>query len=340
METLSIIYLSVSTFCIVISISYCAYVVFVLVREKDLFKRVKENSLLISWFLLVPPGLLLVLVFLVENSHQIYFKEALQDGVLCKFCAFCAILTLTALNGCAITVAYLTYLFVKNGKRPAPEKAMIGNIVSWLAGLAFSFVYLFGDVFGPYRGIYCCVKQQYFTGALVGEMFMVFGFSAAFEGLFYLRSVMESRKLSQRNTHANQTSFIIMRRGLEMILIFYVSYVLVAVDSVIIFARLESSIWLSMVAAWMVKLEPFWHCFLLHRILKRIRKSRARVMPYNETGPASRNKSSSKFGSVVHWLQSIQSSCSRPSKKYNQLSVRRKVSLKDLGDKKDRSLEK
>jgi len=231
---------------------------------------------------------------------------------------------------------------VKNGKRPATGKAMIGNVASWLAGFVFSFIYLFGDVFGPYRGIYCCVKEQDFKGALVGEMFIVFGFSAAFEGLFYIRSVMESRKLSQGNTHANQTSFIIMQRGLEMILIFYVSYVLVAVDSVIIFSRLESSIWLSMVAAWMVKLEPFWHCVLLHRILKRMRKNRARVMPYNGQGPSFKNKSSSKVNPVLQWLHSIQSSCSRPSQQYKHLSVsvRRKVSLKDLEDKNDRSVEK
>ena len=58
-----------------------------------------------------------------------------------------------------------------------------------------------------------------------------------------------------QNTSAEKTSVAIMKRGLEMIGVFYLSYVLIVVDSIAIFSKKEPKILLSMFAAWMPKLE-------------------------------------------------------------------------------------
>ena len=83
-----------------------------------------------------------------------------------------------------------------------------------------------------------------------------------------------------QNTSAEKTSVAIMKRGLEMIGVFYLSYVLIVVDSIAIFNKKEPKILLSMFAAWMPKLELCLHCILLHQSIKRIQtKNNARVVP-------------------------------------------------------------
>ena len=113
----------------------CLWIFFFLCSDKNLRLFLEGNSLLISWFLLIPPGLLLVVVFLIENTHQIYSQENLKDGKLCKFCGFIAILTLTALNGSSTTISYMTYLAVKTGKKPPTGHTIYGNLLRWILGI-------------------------------------------------------------------------------------------------------------------------------------------------------------------------------------------------------------
>jgi len=310
-----------------------------LAQDKELFHRVKENSLLVSWLFLVPPGLILVIFFLIENAQQIYFREALRDGPLCKVCAFVAILTLTALNGSATTTAYLTYFCVRNGKKPPIKFALIGNLISWLIGLAFSFVYLFGNVYGPYRGIYCCVKQEFFKGLMVAEEFIVLGISVAVQTFLYTRCYFESSKHSAGSSHINTAAIALMKRGLEMISVFYFSYVLVAVDAVAIFANPHTSIWLSVLAAWLVKLEPFFHCLLLHRIFNRMQKRRAQVYPLTGQRATSDNRTITRIYHVLQWLHS---NARVPSQKYAQVPKKRKKASmdKDMKEIDEKSIEK
>jgi len=329
MNVQDIIYLSASTSCEFLSISYCAYIVIRCIRDQELFQHVKGNSLLVSWIFLILPGFLLVVVFLIENAQRIYFREALKNGASCQFSGFIAILTLTSLNGSASTVSYVTYLFVKSGKKPPIEKIIGGNLLSWLAGLGIASIYLYGGVFGPYRELYCCVEKKYYRGTLVAEMFLVFGFSAVFQVFFYTSAFLECRKFSQDNNNGDncKTSVVILKRGLEMILIFYMSYSLIAADSAAVFASSHPNIWLSGVAACMVKLEPFWHCLLLHRILNRMCKHRARVSPYNPEQQALSEKNKSSSSKAISLLQCFQSKHKPTSKKYSQLSVRSKKSF-------------
>jgi len=239
---------------------------------------------------MIIPGFLLVLVFLVENVRQIYFGEPLKEGSLCKFYAFIAIFTVTSLNGASSTVAYVTYLFVKHGKTPSKNPAIFGNLLIWLMGIVIAFVYLSGNVFGPYRGIYCCVKKEHYNGILVAEMFLVFAFSVGLQSFFYWRAFLESRRHSRSQINAGSTSLSVMRSGLEMIFIFYTSYSLIAADAVAVFSSAQTSIWLSVVASCMVKLQPFCHCILFHGILKKIHQNNAQVHPVRALSTGTMNK--------------------------------------------------
>jgi len=326
---LSRIYLSVSTLYILISISYCIYIAYILLAEKKLLLFVRGNSLLLSWVFLLPPGLLLVVVFLIENAHQIYYQENLKDGILCQFCAFSAITTLTTLHGSTTTVAYLTYVSVKTGKKPDRIVVIYGNIFSWLLGVGIGCVYLTGNVLGPYRGIYCCVKQQSFRGLLVAEMFLIFGFTALFQLYFYISAYLLAKTHQrQGNTSRTRTSSIIMRRGLEMVSIFYLSYTLINADAVAVFSLNDPPVWLSIIAAWIVKLEPFWHCLLIHRLLKRLQKNKAKIHPQpqeNRHRPTKRSAASSAF-SIFQSFNSLRiRKHSRTKKKYSLISVRKNI---------------
>lgn len=312
------VHLYASTVSIVLSICYCLYISCSLLRDKKSRCKVKRNSLVVSWFLLLVPGFLLDLACLVENMRQIYSKERLHEGLLCKVLGFIAIFTVTSQNGASSTVAYVTYLFVKHGKTPPMNTTIFGNLLSWLMGIAIAFIYLSGNVIGPYRGIYCCVKQENYSGILVAEIFLVFAFSLGLQTFLYWRGLSLSHSSFQLN--ASRTSRVVMQRGLEMICIFHTSYLLIAADAVAVFTRVQTSIWLSVVASCIVKLQPFCHCFLFHHILKKMNKKNAQVHP---TQTLSKNKARTRFSFGLQLL------CSRSNifPKYAQISARREGNL-------------
>jgi len=250
--------------------------------------------------------------------RQIYSKERLHEGLLCKVLGFIAIFTVTSQNGASSTVAYVTYLFVKHGKTPPMNTTIFGNLLSWLMGIAIAFIYLSGNVIGPYRGIYCCVKQENYSGILVAEIFLVFAFSLGLQTFLYWRGLSLSHSSFQLN--ASRTSRVVMQRGLEMICIFHTSYLLIAADAVAVFTRVQTSIWLSVVASCIVKLQPFCHCFLFHHILKKMNKKNAQVHP---TQTLSKNKARTRFSFGLQLL------CSRSNifPKYAQISARREGNL-------------
>jgi len=243
----------------------------------------KQNAFFVAYLLLLAPGVLLVAVYLFEDAKQLFNRQNLRDGKTCSFFSFIAILTVVTLNGSSTTIALATYTFTMKGKPPKMRTIMYGNLISWMIGFVVSSVYLASNVFGSYRGLYCCVKRESYDGLMVAQVFLVFGISAAAQIFFYTSSFWEARKHSQGGLNASNTAVAIMKRGLEMILVFYVSYVLIAIDAAAVFAGMETNIWISIIAAWMPKLEPFWHCFLLHRILKRMAKtlSQAHIRPLN-----------------------------------------------------------
>ena len=50
-------------------------------------------------------------------------------------------------------------------------------------------VYLIMEKFGPFRGLYCCVKEELFDGIIVAEVFLVFGIAAAVQVFMYSRYI-------------------------------------------------------------------------------------------------------------------------------------------------------
>jgi len=210
-----------------------------------------------------------------------YHNQIVSEGKLCDFFSFIAIWTVVASNGSSCTISCLTYTFCKRGKKTSLRTVFIGNACSWLLGLVISITYLIEEKFGTFRGLYCCVKEDLYDGIIVAEVFLVFGLATAIQVCMYTRCYLQALKHGElQNTSVVKTSIAIIKRGLEMIGVFYLSYVLIVVDSIALFAQREPSIWISMFAAWMPKLGPFLHCLLIHRIINRIQKKNiARVVP-------------------------------------------------------------
>jgi len=129
-------------------------------------------------------------------------------------------------------------MFCKRGKRGDFKTVFIGNACSWILGLVISIIYLIGGKFGPFRGLYCCVKEELYDGIIVAEVFLVFGIAVAVQVFMYSSCCLEALNIGElQNTSAAKTSIAIMKRGLEMIGVFYLSYVLIVVDSIAIFSK-------------------------------------------------------------------------------------------------------
>jgi len=335
-------YLSVSITCILISIIHLFYIAKTIVKDKKLIKHIRGNAILVSWCFLLFPGLVLVVVFLFEDIIQIYQNEIIQEGSLCNFFSFIAIWTVVSSNGSTCTISYLTYMmFCKRGKRGDFKTVFIGNACSWILGLVISIIYLIGGKFGPFRGLYCCVKEELYDGIIVAEVFLVFGIAVAVQVFMYSSCCLEALNIGElQNTSAAKTSIAIMKRGLEMIGVFYLSYVLIVVDSIAIFSKKEPNILLGMFAAWMPKLELSLHCILLHQSIKRIqKKSNATVVPLGSHAKNSGSNSHLQLTSLHSFVRAFRIPSrmvrSRMVKYATSISVRHKDTSKSAVEQAD-----
>jgi len=242
-------------------------------------KKIFENAILLSWCFLVVPGVLMITVYLVENFSILIHQRIPEASVTCSFYAFCAVTAVISMNGSAITIAYLTYDLVHTGKQPSHKKVFSGNLIAWVIGVSVAIAFLVEDSFGPYKGLYCCVKEEVYKSFQAGLVFGMFVFSIIVQSYLYTTAYIEVKKKEDNvagnvsTSASGSNAHAIMRRGIKMVVVFYVCWFLIVVDAAILCADGDLNIWVPVVGAWMAKLEPLLHTALMYKILSRFKKT-------------------------------------------------------------------
>jgi len=217
---------------------------------------------------------------------------SLGTGYFCDAVAFCAVTTVITLNGTSTTIAFLTYRLMTTRKTPSASWAIAGNVLSWLFGILLATILLKERVYGSYRGLYCCVREESLTKIRVALVPVVFASAIIAQTFFYWSSFQKAKAHSggvattsfrppEPQTGVHQSlAMVILRRGLEMIAIFYLTWILIAFDALATFFGHNANMWTSIVAAWMAKIGLVIHCAVMYQSLKRFKKQHLRITPY------------------------------------------------------------
>lgn len=245
--------------------------------DRKSLKDILKNPVLVAWYLLLPPNMVMSFVYFLEHGRQLIQNIESTAGPLCTFVAFWAISAVVSLNGSSITIAFVTFRLVKRGKKPELKIILIGNAIAWLVGLALATVFLTGNSIGPYQGLYCCVKEEQYYGYRVALIFTTFVVSISTQSAFYILSFLEIKKtegggLQSSGGSAKKASSVIMKRGLEMVGVFYLCWFVIAVNSFIAYSGSHPNVWSGCIGAWLAKMNPLLHCTMMYRNLKRIKK--------------------------------------------------------------------
>jgi len=230
----------------------------------------------------------MISIFLIENLFVGVGWAKVETGHFCDAVAFCAITTVVTLNGTSTTIAFLTYRLIKTTKTPSTRLAVAGNIFSWLFGILVASILLKEKVYGSYRGLYCCVREDSLNTFHVALVVVIFAVSISSQTFFYTSSFLKVRAHSQQTIQtrsqergAHQSlAMAVLRRGQKMILIFYATWFLIVIDALATLLNHSTNIWTSIVAASMAKIGLMIHCLYMYRSLARSKNHNARVLPY------------------------------------------------------------
>jgi hypothetical protein len=245
-------------------------------EDRKPLKDISKNPMLAAWYLLLPPNMTMTFVYFIEHFVMLVRGTTSHIGGLCSFVAFWAIAAVVSINGSSVTISYVTYRLVKDGKKPELKTILIGNGLSWALGLAIAIIFMTGHSIGPYQGLYCCVKEAQYHGYRVALIFTSFAVSVAAQTYFYYRSwkivkATESGVL-QSTGRGVKASRAVMKRGVEMVSIFYCCWFIIFVNSIIAYNGQTPNIWAGVVGAWMAKLNPVLHCLMMVRNIRKSRK--------------------------------------------------------------------
>lgn len=261
-------------------------------ENKKTLRDILKNPVLVAWYLLLPPNMLMMFVYCIEHIRAVTSGYEIEAGGLCTFVAFFAINAIIAMNGSSIVIAYVTFRLVNDGKKPDLKIILIGNAVAWVVGLIISTIFMTGNSIGPYQGLYCCVKEEQYYGFRVALVFTTFFVSTGSQTFFYAKSYQKIKQtegggLQSTGGTAKKASKVIFKRGAEMVGIFYLCWSIMVINSFHAFVGRKPNIWVSALAAWMTKLMPVLHCKMMSRNLTRIKK-----IAVNTSAAGSQNGSS------------------------------------------------
>jgi len=296
----------------------CTLLFFVLVL-KNIFgskSSVLKKPVLFGWFLLFIPNFLVALVFFIQHMQILVVQMPPQHGVWCTFVAFVAIIAMVALNGSCLTIASTMYCIVKFGPKKVWKIIAIGNFMSWCFGVAVGIWYLLGNSLGPFRGLYCCIREEKYNGARVFLIFFTFVLSILLQSALYFSAFRHIRRTEQNarnqtnlttpmsrlrsssplfqstNTHdlANEqdsplfsykgtVAHLFMRKGLIQVSIFYFCWLWISVDSIIVFSgHKQVPLVSSLVAALLAKMNGVLHGYVM---LQHLSKAKRKIRVYS-----------------------------------------------------------
>ena len=115
------------------------------------------NSITKSFICILIPDACLVLNFLPRTIYTSRLDHIPMNG-WCTFSAFLATVVMVALNFGTVCVSYTTWRLTC--LKPVPDMVIwVWNVVSWVVGIILASLYMISDDLGPYKGLYCCIKE-------------------------------------------------------------------------------------------------------------------------------------------------------------------------------------
>jgi len=247
-------------------------------KEKKMLLVVRKNPALLSSLFLVLPGILMISVYMMECVNSLVTDKPPSKGRFCNFIALWSLTTVITSNGSSVVVAYATYKLI-NGKKATISMVVVGNFLSFSFGATISAIYLAKGKLGPFLNLYCCVRDDAYDAAVIVPLVAIFVVATLTQTFLHSRSYLNYRKhigKLRTNTSVTSKEATIKKRGLQMIFIFYLSYSVIVMNGIIKLWSGTSSVWSHVFGAWMAKLEPTFHCFLLSEILQKVRKNHER----------------------------------------------------------------
>ena len=115
------------------------------------------NSITKSFICIIIPDAFLVLNFLPRTIYTSRLDQLPDDG-WCTFSAYLSTVVMVALNLGTVCVGYTTWRLTC--LKPVPDMLIWGwNAASWTLGSILASLFMIKDDMGPYKGLYCCIKQ-------------------------------------------------------------------------------------------------------------------------------------------------------------------------------------
>jgi len=272
---------------------------------------VRKKPVLFAWLLLLIPNITVAVVYFAEHIQILLTSKEPESGAWCSFVAFTAIVAMVCMNGSCLTIACVMYQIVMHGPKGVWRTILGGNAASWFSGIAVGCWYLASKALGPYRGMYCCIGGERYNGPRIILIFGSFGFSIFAQMYLYFRSFLEIKKteekvknqssvvhvvaiantqlfhrygqrllsLSNEKSSQNQcqvqsTSRIFMKKGILLVSVYYLCWLWISVDALLVFRGFEPPMYSSIVAALLAKLNSVIHCAI---ILRHIIKAKSTV---------------------------------------------------------------
>ena len=233
------------------------------------------------------PDFVMCLNFL-PHSLRFWLDGHLRNTVDCRISAFFAIAQITALNLGAIFIALTTWRMIV-GVRTPDRIILLYVMASWAAGVVLASLFMIGDTLGPYKGLYCCIKEQKYRSYAVLPILLVTALAVFSMCYLYFRSYQRLKQLEERGTIVSNrinASRTVMRRGMFLVSSFYGCWSVIIICGIITAVDGHVPTALDMVGAWMAKCMPIVDSMLLLRMLSRIeRRNVALVVPVVEESP-------------------------------------------------------
>jgi len=223
-----------------------------------------------------------------------------EEGKWCQFVAFTAVIAMICLNGSCLTIAYTMYQLVMFGPKHIWRSVIYGNLASWLVGIIIGIWYIADGALGPYRGLYCCIRGEAYNGARIFLIFGSFVLSIAVQSILYGSAFYHIRKTESAAKNSIQpvtgpsapsgddqdddqvaiklrpsTSVVFMKKGIQLVSIFYVCWFWISVDALIVFSGKEVPLASSIVGAIFAKSNSVIHCLVM---TSHIEKARQKVV--------------------------------------------------------------
>jgi len=114
-----------------------------------------------------------------------------------------------------------------------------------------------------------------------------------------------------------------------MVSVFYCSWFLVFLDAAIVYSGNPPNVWTTIIAAWLAKMEPIWHCLLMNRTIKRILTKNGQMIaqvapaPCNHAGPTGKRSAQTNFtnaavskGQIANNVKTLYVAKAQPSSKW------------------------